>query len=162
VRIVLTDGERAADFAWLRHAGRQVACGVPEDASWHMTYPEDGRLHMTVKQHSGGRRVFVRKAPVPLAGFTGHRALLALGIGSTALAEGDLKPFKHTPQDAVAFLDLRAFGDAMVWTELGIVEPGQTHQLRFDFTVQQVLLVTSVSPWVYVAAGVNEGEILRR
>jgi hypothetical protein len=71
VRVVITDGERTADFAWLRHAGRQVVCGVPEDRRWHVTHPEDGRTHSTTKKGAGNRRAFLRESPVPLDGFMG-------------------------------------------------------------------------------------------
>lgn len=161
IRVVLTDGERTADFAWLRHAGRQVVCGIPEDEGWHMTYPEDGRFHITLKKGPGHRRAFVPQAPVPLDGFSGQQVLLALGIGSVDLTDAALRPFERKPQDAVAFLDLRAFGDALVWTELGLIEVGKTDQLHFDFEVQQVLLVRSIAPWVYVAAGIRDQALTR-
>jgi len=98
VRVVLTDGERTADFAYLRHAGREVVCGVPDDAGWHMTYPANGRAHYTVRQGSGHTRRFLRERPVPLESFTGQRTLLALSIASTALVYAGLRPFERQAQ----------------------------------------------------------------
>jgi len=98
VRVVLTDGERTADFAYLRHAGREVVCGVPDDAGWHMTYPANGRAHYTVRQGSGHTRRFLRERPVPLESFTGQRTLLALSIASTALVYAGLRPFERHAQ----------------------------------------------------------------
>jgi len=98
VRVVLTDGERMADFAYLRHAGREVVCGVPDDAGWHMTYPANGRAHYTVRQGSGHTRRFLRERPVPLKSFTGQRTLLALSIASTALVYAGLRPFERQAQ----------------------------------------------------------------
>jgi hypothetical protein len=152
----LTDGERTADFAWLRHAGRQVACGIPDDARWHMTYPADGKAHYTVREGAGHSRRFLPKSPLPLVSFRGRHTLLALGLASTTLE--DLRPFERRAQDAVAFLDLRSFPDeGVVWIELGLVEAQKADQLQFDFEVQQLLLVTSVTPWVYIAAGSKAG-----
>ncbi len=87
--------------------------------------------------------------------------MLTLGIPSGSLGN-DLNPVARQPQDAVAFLDLRAFEDEeTVWTELGLVQPGKADELRFDFDVRQLLLVTSVNPWIYIAAGAKKGVITR-
>lgn len=160
LRVVLTDGERMADFAWLRHAGRQVVCGVPDKVGWHITYPADGRMHMTIGHDARRTRSFVPETAVPLDTFTGQRALLTLGMPLIELAVARLRTFKHRTQDAVAFLDLRAFRDeVMLWIELGLVEVGKTDQLQFDFGAEQVLIVRNAVPWVYIAAGSKEGVI---
>jgi|SRR5947208_12791742 len=141
VRVVLTDGKRAADYIWLRH-------------------PADGRAHYTVRRGSSNMRKFIPENPVPLHSFKGHRRMFSAGLATTSLLDFQLHPFERQEQDAIAFLDLRAFPeDAFVWTELGLVEVGKTDQLQFDFDLQQLLLVTSVRPWVYVAVGVREGII---
>jgi hypothetical protein len=162
VRVVLTDGQRTVDFAWLRHAGKQVVCGAPNDPE-HVTYPRDGRVHITTEEGSKKRRRgFFTLPPVPLQGFHGQHGLLTLGLAEPILQSFDLVPFRHQAQDTIAFLDLRAFRpDAAVMVDLGLVEAGHADQLNFAFKVQQILLVTSVTPWVYLAAGTEAGIITR-
>jgi len=82
--------------------------------------------------------------------------MLALGIASDTLADVNLQPFNYKTQDAVAFLDLRAFDAKILWVELGLIEPQKADALSFDFEVRQLLLVTNTSPWVYIATGVQE------
>jgi len=157
VRVVVTEGERSAAFAWLRHASHHVVCGIPDEgAGWHVRYPKDGRAHITTKDGAGNRRAFFRESPVPLDGFVGHRTMLALGIASDTLADMNLQPFKYKTQDVVAFLDLRAFDAKMLWVEFGLLEAHKADALSFDFEVRQLLLEMSTSPWVYIAAGVQE------
>lgn len=161
VRVLLTDGERTADFAWLRHvAGKHVVCGIPENVDrWHITYPADARVHYTLREGARKSHRFLRLAPVPLRDFRGQCELLALGFASSTLEDAGLHPFRRSAQDAVAFLDLRAFPEGMVWTSLGLIEAGQVDSLTFDFDVEQLLLVRNVVPWVVIAAGIREGVI---
>ncbi len=161
VRVVVTDAEHTADFAWLRHAGRQVACGVPEDSRWHVTYPADGRAHITTTRGGESRRGYLRESPVSLDGFTGHRTMLALGLGSDSLVDTGLREFERKTQDAVVFLDLRAFDAEVMWVELGLVEPYKADTLSFDFEVRQLVLVVTTSPWVYIAAGIQRDAVRR-
>jgi hypothetical protein len=129
-----------------------------------MSLPADGNAHYTVKARAGHIRRYLFETPVRLDSLKGHRALLALGINSATLADADLRSFERNSQDAVAFLDLRAFPDVgVIWTELGVVEAWKTDQLQFnlDFEVSQLLLVTGVRPWVYFAAGVRREAITR-
>ena len=161
VRVLLTDGQRTVDYAWLRHVeGKQIACGVPDHRDkWHLTYPADGKAHYTLRGGGRKRRRFLTLQPVPLRAFRGQRELLTLGFAPSTLEDSGLLPFRPQPQDALAFLDLRAFSDGMVWTSLGIVEPGQIDRLTFDSDVRQLLIVRNVVPWIYIAAGIKEGPL---
>ncbi len=154
VRILLTDGARVADFAWLRYSLKQVACGVPEGRdSWHVTYPANGKVRYSLRRALRQHHVPWPVKPIPLGTFSGQRELLQLR--SPLELGNDLTIFRWQPQDVIAFLDLRAFPkDRMICTSLGLIEAGKADQLQFDFSVHQVLLVTRVTPWIYIASGV--------
>jgi hypothetical protein len=157
LRIVLTGGTRNEDLCWLKHSGSQVICGAVGDG-WHLRYPSDGRLHYTLEQKQEGpkRRVFWRQPGIPLIAFTGMCELLSMEVSPQRLDEGS-REFKGARQDALMFIDVRAFPvDRMIKLSIGLVEPGTLDQLNLTFEPAQLLVARYFTPWVYVAVGHGE------
>lgn len=160
LRIVLTDGMRSEDLCFLKHSGSSVIAGLVGDG-WHVHYPPDGRVHYTVEEKSNERRkhrVFWPQPGIPLTTFRGMRQLLSMTLSPQRLDDG-VRDFKGARQDALVFVDVRAFpADRMIKLAIGLVEPGTIDRLNLAFEPVQLIVERHFTPWVYVAVGNGEDQ----
>lgn len=144
--MVLTDGARECDVAWLQHTGADVYCG-PVASPGKITYHASGIRSSTL---SGKRNVHDRH--FPLSRLRGSTQLLAFGFDLPGGVFG--RDYARRQADAVAYLDTRAMPTGRTINVIvGLVEPhnlGALPPRLPSVTVQQLLVVTSVKPWVYI------------
>jgi hypothetical protein len=151
VRVVLTDGNNTEDLYWVRHNGHEVVSGTPDEPV-HLTYPKDGRVHLT---GFPGResRLFGTGPPIPLSAVTGHLALMTLTIKPPFRLR---IPFERGREDAIVLVDVRTLPhDRLLWISIGLVEPGAVDRIEYehDVEIRQLVVARIVTPWVYVAVG---------
>ena len=153
VRVLVTNGSKTADLFWVEHTGRDVYCGMvglPD----HYAYHETGARH--IKQ-AGGYQILERH--VPLAELRGIFQLTTLAFSSTLLDAGNyLRDYFGASVDAVVYLDTRSMsGDApFLNVMVGLLEIGPPELLPIgvpDWVTRQIVLVTDVRPWVWIAVG---------
>ncbi|UCC31557.1 MAG: hypothetical protein JSU86_04615 [Phycisphaerales bacterium] len=153
VRILLTDGQTTVDYAWLEHTGADVYCGL---VGWvkKFSYHESGQAHWS--DASGEKDTITKRAP--LKEVSGSVGIVTMGVMPDLVKIGYPRVYTGKKADASLFLDVRAIPDDRYTSILlGLIEPG-----RFDaipilfepwFQAKQVVLVTSVEPWVSAVVG---------
>lgn len=158
-RVLLTNGSRTVDLLWISHDGRDVYCGLPK-SDFKRSFHESGKIHTDV---NGLRRD--EEWVAPLADLKGQFNLGTLSIGppqkALELMSGKYE-YSGKKSDAVVVLDARCIPDNyQASIAYGLLEPGNfgalgqllgTRDISGFGTIscEQIMLSTSVSPWVYV------------
>jgi hypothetical protein len=138
---------------WVEHTGRDVywgMVGLPD----HYSYHETGKRH--IKQPGGYR---ILESHVPLAELRGIFHLSTLAFSAELLDAGSyLRGYFGGSSDAAVYLDTRSMPSGIpVNVMIGLVEVGRGDLLPTipfpGWITRQVLLVTEVTPWVWVSVG---------
>ena len=151
VRLLLADGNRAVDFFWLQHTGKDIYYGHAH-VPGHFTYHRSGRRHF-----KGMESYDHLERSVPLAEVHGAFPLVTVAFSPPGPVEWKIPDYSGGKADVVTFLDTRAMlKNRVANIFIGLVEPGRLDALdEFmkaikSLHVRQVQVVTNVSPWVYV------------
>lgn len=167
-RVLFTDGTNALTVYWLQHTGRDVYHG------WHPnqkgSYHESGQTHYKTRSNE----ISDVEIHTPLAQLQGAHVLGGLQLinhpgnftGQMA-EERKYKPqWKRSASDAILMIDSRSIElDANIKLTIGLLEPGNFAALNNcvykyvhgdvnPFNTKQILLSTSVEPWVWVKVDV--------
>jgi len=158
VRILYTNGTRTNDAFWLIHDGKNVYCGNP-GVDHKISYHESGQLHVKVK---GRTRDEVKH--VPLTRVVGKYNILTSIFPNSEWQFEDFPPrkqYRGKKSDAVLTIDSRSIpSGAVVVVSIGVLEAGRLDALtpmtlahnEVGIEAKQILVATSVKPWVYVIA----------
>ena len=154
-RIFVTDGKKTVKLFWLEHDGKDVHCGLSRFSS-KLTYHGSGEVHTTQE-----RQNINKDWRTPLLYIKGLMHLTT--IQSIPLLLSSSKPVlipakKH---DAVFLIDLRTIHDHVsLHVAVGLLEKGRFDAIapmllpyshnNIKLTADQVYLITSVNPWVWV------------
>ncbi len=155
-RVLITNGSRSIDFLWVQHTGSDVYWGQPR-FDWKRSYHGSGRLHTK----AGDRTDEIAHA-APLAGLKGYFHLITSGMSSPSWIDSvDPKyDYRGSPADVLLTVDLRTMPKgATLNVGVGLLEPGNLAALvpfvqgkidvpGMSIDPTQVLIATSVSPWV--------------
>lgn len=158
-KILLTDGARTVQLAWLKHTGSDVYLGLSKLA-WKRSYHASGKLHTTTGKGRSDEAIVQ-----PLADLKGYHHLTTIAVGGS----GWLTPvdsrynFTGRKADVLLSVDLRSFPSGkQVNLFVGLLEPGNVAAIlplslsRLSpgvpgTKVHQVMIATSISPWVVLA-----------
>jgi len=162
-RVLLIDGTNTFTTYWIRHTGKDVYHG------WHPN--QKGSYHASGQSHNKTRSGEVSdiEKHTPLAELKGVHILASLGwLNHPNSFEGQMSTdLQYRPQlkksrsDAILMIDSRAIPlEANIQLTIGLLEPGNLTALdrvvyRYSdanaifFHTKQLLLDTSVKPWVW-------------
>jgi hypothetical protein len=157
-RVLITNGVRTIDLFWLSHDGSDVYCGQPK-FDGKRSYHASGKIHSTVE----GKKLH-EAWHTPLRDLKGQFHLTTIGLSNSAQWFDAVAPrYEYTKKksDALLLIDSRSIPEGITFNvSVGLLEPGNTNVLNlmliplnaeeFSLSAQQVLLSTSVEPWVYV------------
>ncbi len=156
VRILYTNGVKTNDAFWLTHDGKNLYlgnAGVDRKISYH----ESGQLHVKSK----GQKADELKH-VPLAKLVGKYNILTSLFPNSEWQFEDFPPrrqYRGQKSDAVLVIDSRSIpSGSLVVVSIGVVEAGRLDALvpmtsahnEIGVEAKQILVATSVAPWVYV------------
>jgi hypothetical protein len=155
-RVLFTNGTKTIDLFWLSHDGSDVYCGQP-GVDGKRSYHASGKIHSTTKtERTDGCW------HTPLQDLKGQFHLTTLALTNSAEWFDVVAPkfeYSGKKSDAVLIVDSRSIPEDITFNVLvGLLEPGNTNVLcsmitAFDEVLggstKQVLLSTSVKPWVY-------------
>jgi hypothetical protein len=156
VRILYTNGVKIYDIFWLTHDGRDVYCGTP-GVDQKISYHESGKIHAIskgAKQHE--------RWHVPLTKITGKYNLLTFFFANSDSWFEDYQivtKYSGKKSDAVLIIDSRSIPQEMALiVSIGLLEAGHPEALNpltsmyeeYNVEAKQIMLATSVKPWVYV------------
>lgn len=158
-RILLTNGRRTYDHLWLQHRGTDIYWGYPH-IDLKSSYHRAGQLHTK----SDGVKTDVAQC-VPLAQLKGYFHLVTTGAMSSSVIDTIDPVFEYTgtKADALVTVDLRTLpAGAAANIGIGLIEAGNLAAVGsllspaneyggLKVEPQQLLIATSVSPWVSVA-----------
>jgi len=156
VRILYTNGVKTNDAFWVRHNGTDVYVENPGVAQ-HISYHKSGQLHVKSK----GKKHDELKH-VPLAKVVGKYNILTSFFPNSDWHFEDFPPRKQYgggKSDAVLVIDSRSIPKgALMVVSIGVVEAGRLDALvpmtsahnEIGVEAKQILVATSVAPWVYV------------
>lgn len=154
IRILLTDGIHTKQIYFTNHTGSGVYHGTPNEGA-HSSYHATGQTHYKGKD---GVAQFVQQH-VPLSEFCGLKHLETV-LKSTQLLDTDL--YDPPKTDAVVYLDTRAMPSVIIHFDIGLLETHRLDILHEQWAIlgrtgtakgtdiKQLLVITSVSPWVYI------------
>jgi hypothetical protein len=158
VRILVTNGSRTIDLYWLHHDGKDVYCG-PTKSDHKRSYHRSGKVHSTIE---GDRKH--EAWCLPLAAIKGQFHLSTTNIGNAqnfVAAAAAKYEYGGGKSDALLVIDSRSIpDDVQANIAIGLIEPGNlealsrltaNHQIEEGQSIscEQLLLATSVKPWVY-------------
>ena|SRR5215831_12561581 len=158
MRVLITNGVRTIDLFWLSHDGTDVYCGQPR-FDGKRTYHASGKIHSTVE----GEKVD-EAWHTPLRDLKGQFHLTTIALSNSAQWFETVAPryeYSKKKGDALLLIDSRTIPDGVsLNVSVGLLERGNTGVLDLmllsgeaedsSLSAQQVLLATSVDPWVYV------------
>ena len=156
-RVLFTNGVRTIDLFWLSHGGSDVYCGQP-GFDGKRSYHASGKIHSTTK----GERTD-EAWHTPLRDLKGQFHLTTIGLTNSAKwfeVVASKHEYSGKKSDAALIIDGRSIPEGITFNvSIGLLEPGNTNVLHSmialpqevqDISAKQVLLSTSVEPWVYV------------
>lgn len=157
-RVLFTNGARTIDLFWLSHDGSDVYCGASR-FDGKRTYHASGKIHSTVE----GKKTD-EAWHTPLRDIKGQFHLTTIAMNNSPDCFDSIATrYEYTMKksDAVLMIDSRSIPQGVTFNvSVGLLEPGNTDILGlmvlprevegFSVSAQQVLLSTSVEPWVYV------------
>jgi len=156
VRILYTNGTKTIVPFWIRHDGKNVYCGNA-GVDHHISYHESGKLHVKSKGDA-----LHEKMCVPLAKLAGKYNILT-SIFPNKQWQFDNAPgrmeYRNQESDTTLVIDARSIpADANLIVKIGVVEAGRLDALvpecaahdEVGMTVKQILVSTTVNPWVYL------------
>lgn len=158
-RILYTNGTKTVDLFWLSHDGRDVYCGQPG-------YDSKRSYHASGKVHTKGQGEYRDEGwHAPLKDLKTQFHLTTIGLRNDSKWFEVVAPkFEYSGKrsDAILTIDSRSLPRRQaVNVSIGLLEPGRMDVLRAmaipsveakaftPMSTQQVLLSTSVVPWVY-------------
>ena len=157
VRILYTNGTKTIVPFWVRHDGKDIYFGNP-GVDHHISLHESGELHVKSK----GNVLHEKKMPTPLAEVTGEYNVLTSIFGNEDWQFENCPPrmeYRNQESDAILVIDSRSIPhDALLLVKIGVVEAGRLDALlpesiahdAVGMTVKQIMIATSVEPWVYL------------
>ena len=152
VKILLTDGERTVNLAWVEHNGDNLYLG-PALAFQQGGLPLDHHF----SYHSTGRRTVPTNSIVaalpPIRKITGHVAVLTMWIQPDLINREYVKPFKGKMSQDDFLIDARSIPQSGANILIGLLEPGKDEELprHSDFEIRQKMIVRSVSPCLAIS-----------
>ena len=159
-RVLFTRGKRTITLHWLDHTGTDVIHGTP-DSSGHMTYHATGRMH---RKTEDGQYENV-EWHAPLRDLRGVYPLIGINFPSNHLTYN--APWHRTYDagkarsklDAMLMIDSRTISPGIrVQLWVGLLDAGNgaalseligKQQVGGRVDPKQVLIATSVEPWVW-------------
>jgi len=163
VRVLYTNGTTSYDFYWLFHTGTDVYCGSPYRKS-KRSYHRSGKVHTTTngaREHEHWHtelRELRGQFHLETTSFVNSESWFAEKV--------KLQEYGGGKSDAVLVIDSRSLPPSTwVHAAVGLVEPGRGDLVssfalaakQAGLECHQILLATSVTPWVYVV--VNCGSL---
>jgi hypothetical protein len=156
VRILYTNGVKTNDAFWLTHDGKNLYLGNP-GVDRKISYHESGQLHVRYKGQKANELNHV-----PLEKLIGKYNILTSLFPNSEWQFEDFPPrrqYRGKKSDAVLVIDSRSIpAGALVLVSIGVVEAGRLDALapmsiahdEIGVEAKQILIATSVKPWVYV------------
>jgi len=159
LRVLVTNGSRTIDLFWLSHDGVDVYCG-PNKFDSKRSYHKSGKVHTKadgVCNNEGWHQ--------PLASIRGqfHLSTINIGDASQFVELADQKyEYGGKKTDACLIVDSRSIpSNVQANIAIGLLEPGNFEAISHltikqefsefeSISCEQILLKTSVNPWVYV------------
>jgi hypothetical protein len=157
-RVLITDGSRTIDLLWLEHTGSDVYWGMPH-------FPEKRSYHASGEIHTkGGVRTLDAVHHTPLRQLKGLFQLTSIGLQhATGFVRRAATKYEYSRRkaDTLLVVDARSVpSKAQTCIGVGLLEPHNAKALMFllslacpgeDLRPQQLLISSSVEPWVYAS-----------